>query len=208
MDKDDELADSALASPEAGVLHAGESDTELVARVRGGDETAFEDLFNRHRRRVTFVAGRFFQRREQIEDVVQETFVKAYFALSAYGGAGDKSFPAWLAAIATNAAYDQLRRDKRRPESEITEADARELTSSLRAGNPEADIESDMISRDLANKILARLSPEDRLVLTLLNGEEASASEVAQLTGWSIAKVKVRAHRARTALRRNLGKFL
>jgi len=215
VDKDDERTASAPTLPgteafqlEAETPNVGESDAELVARVRGGDETAFEELFNRHRRRVAFVAGRFFQRREQIEDVVQETFVKAFFALSAFGGSNDKSFPAWLAAIATNAAYDELRRAKRRPESELTEADARELSSSLRAGNAEANIESEIISRDLASKLLARLSPEDRLVLSLLNGEEASASEVAQLTGWSIAKVKVRAHRARAALRRNLSKFL
>lgn len=215
VDKDDQRTALAFAPTglEALQLEAenpigGESDAELVARVRAGDETAFEQLFDRHRRRVAFVAGRFFQRREQIEDVVQETFVKAYFALAAYGGGNEKSFPAWLAAIATNAAYDELRRAKRRPESELTETDARELRSSLRAGNPEANIESEIISRDLASKLLARLSPEDQLVLSLLNGEEASASEVAQLTGWSIAKVKVRAHRARAALRRNLNKFL
>lgn len=184
-------------------------DAELVARVRTGDEMAFEQLFDRHRRRVALVASKFFHRREQIEDVVQETFVKAYFALESFGGSRDNSFPAWLATIATNAAYDELRRAKRRPESELTEDETLRLESSLRVADGGAeDVERGVISRDLADKLLARLSPEDRLVLTLLNGEEASASEVAALTGWSIAKVKVRAHRARATLRRTLGKFL
>lgn len=184
-------------------------DAELVARVRAGDETAFEELFDRHRRRVAIVASKFFHRREQIEEVVQETFVKAYFALESYGGGHDNSFPAWLATIATNAAYDELRRAKRRPESELTEAETLRLESSLRSAPGGAEeIERNVISRDFADKLLARLSPDDRLVLTLLNGEEASAAEVAALTGWSIAKVKVRAHRARATLRRTLAKFL
>ncbi len=190
------------------ILETATPDTELVARVRAGSEAAFEELFNRHRRRVAFIINRFFTRREQVEDVVQDTFVKAFFALDSFGGAHDKSFPAWLARIATNAAYDELRRTARRHESELTEEETSHLEANLRAEGEGSDIENTLISRDLANKLLARLDPEDRLVLTLLNGEEATVKEVAELTGWSIAKVKVRAHRARSALRRTLHKFL
>jgi RNA polymerase sigma-70 factor (ECF subfamily) len=68
--------------------------------------------------------------------------------------------------------------------------------------------ESAAISRDLANKLLARLSADDRLVLTLLDAEDMPVAEIARLTGWSASKVKVRAHRARLALRRVLGDFL
>ena len=64
------------------------------------------------------------------------------------------------------------------------------------------------MARDLAAKLLDRLEPDDRLVLTLLEAEECSTAEIAQLTGWSIAKVKVRAHRARKRLRRVLQKLL
>lgn len=185
-----------------------ETDAELVARVRAGDETAFELLFERHRRRVAAVAGRFFRSREQIEDVVQEAFVKAFFALGSYGGEHERSFPAWLARIAINAAYDELRRVKRLGEDELTDEEASRLASGWRDAGGRADIERDLVARDLAGKLLARLSPDDRLVLTLLNGEEASAAEVAELTGWSVSKVKVRAHRARASLRRVLGKLL
>ena len=65
-----------------------------------------------------------------------------------------------------------------------------------------------MISRDLVNKLLGRLSPEDRLALTLLEVEELSVKEIAEITDWSIAKVKVRAHRARLALRRVLKDYI
>lgn len=184
------------------------SDAELVNRVRAGDEGSFAILFERHRRRVAVVASRFFGRRETIEDVVQDTFVKAYFAIESFGGEHERSFPAWLASIATNAAYDELRRAKRRPTSELSEQELMRVTAGLRDATAAADIEGTLITRDLAGKLLARLGAEDRLVLTLLNGEEASVAEVAALTGWSSAKVKVRAHRARGALRRILGKLL
>jgi RNA polymerase sigma-70 factor (ECF subfamily) len=70
------------------------------------------------------------------------------------------------------------------------------------------DLEARLISRDLAHKLLGQLSADDRLVLTLLEVEEFSVAEIAKVTDWSVAKVKVRAHRARAALRRVLNDFV
>jgi len=69
-------------------------------------------------------------------------------------------------------------------------------------------VETALISRDLALKLLTRLSAEDQLVLTLLDVEGFSVAEIAEMTNWSISKVKVRAHRARAHLRRVLRKFV
>ncbi len=187
------------------------SDVELVTRVRAGDEAAFEELFNRHRRRVALIAGRFFRQREQIEDIVQETFTKAYFALDSFSGDQAMSFGAWLARIAFNASYDELRRIKRHPESamsNVSEEESAWLKEQLRDEGAGADVESAIVSRDLAGKLLSRLSPEDRMVLVMLDAEGMSVSEIAQQTDWSVSKVKVRAHRARLSLRRVLEKFL
>ena len=184
-------------------------DAELAARARDGDEPAFEELFLRHRRRVALIASRFFRRREQIEEVVQETFAKAFFALGEFSNRQGGSFAAWLARIAFNACYDELRRQKRRPEpaslSEVTEEESARLRGRLRG---EGGAESAAVSRDLAAKLLARLSPEDRLVLVMLDAEGLSVAEIAGLLGWSESKVKVRAHRARASLRRVLERFL
>lgn len=197
---------------ESPALPVGESsDIELVGRVRAGQEEAFEELFNRHRRRVALIAGRFFRQREQIEEIIQESFTKAYFALDNFSSQQETSFASWIARIAFNACYDELRRIKRRPESnvsELTEEETVWLTEKLLAGRARGDVESESINRDLAHKLLARLDPEDRLVLVLLDGEELSVAEIAKITDWSASKVKVRAHRARAALRRVLGKFL
>jgi RNA polymerase sigma-70 factor (ECF subfamily) len=186
-------------------------DVELVARAVAGDETAFEELFNRHRRRVSLIAGRFFRQREQIEEVVQESFMKAYFALPDFTNQQENSFASWIARIAFNACYDELRRMKRRPESasgDMSEEEAAWLKAQLRAEGAGDDIEAAAVARDLAHKLLARLSPEDRLLLVMLDVEGLSVAEIGETNSWSISKVKVRAHRARASLRRVLERFL
>jgi RNA polymerase sigma-70 factor (ECF subfamily) len=187
------------------------SDVELVARTQGGEEAAFEELFHRHKRRVALIAGRFFRQREQVEEIVQESFTKAFFALTDFANQQENSFVSWLARIAFNTCYDELRRMKRRPEgslSEVSEEESAWLSEQLMSNPAARDVESAAITHDLAEKLLARLSPEDRLVLVMLEAEGMSVAEIARTTKWSVSKVKVRAHRARVALRRVLSRFL
>ncbi len=187
------------------------TDEALVSAVRAGDDVAFEVLFERHKRRVARVAGRFFRTREQVEDVLQESFTKAYFALPDFTGRREQSFAAWLTRIAVNACYDELRRTRRRAESSLSEVTTDErdwFETQLRAEGPASDIEATAVNRDLADKLLARLVPEERLLLTLLDAEGMSVAEIAEVLGWSISKVKVRAHRSRAHLRRLLKKFV
>ncbi|HSQ25410.1 MAG TPA: sigma-70 family RNA polymerase sigma factor [Pyrinomonadaceae bacterium] len=187
---------------------AESTDDVLVAAAATGDEAAFEQLFERHRRQVARIASRFFAQREQIEEIIQDSFTKAYFALNTYHGTHAASFKAWLAQITVNCCYDHLRRARRRPEQGMDdfEEGGQEFAAWLRS-HP-ADVETKLVSRDLASKLLSRLSAEDRLVLTLLDVEGFSVAEIAEVTNWSISKVKVRAHRARAYLRRVLQRYL
>src|ERR1051325_7167451 len=156
-------------------------DDELVAAVRAGDESAFEMLFERHRRAVTRLAYRFFYRREQVEDIVQESFASAYFALSTYRGGQERSFIAWLTRITVRTCYDALRRAKRTESSlsELTVEEPELVSNKLRGAGQPADIERAAISRDLASKLLQRLEPDDRMVLTLLSVADFSVAEAA-----------------------------
>jgi RNA polymerase sigma-70 factor, ECF subfamily len=210
MDEISDNLDFAGARVEAGD-HYDATDEVLCRSASKGDEAAFELIFERHRRRVARLAGRFFNRQDRIEEIVQETFTKLYFALGDYSPVKGASFGTWLSRIAINACYDELRKIKRRPESvfgDVADTEIFWLKAQLNAVPSAPDAESKAIARDLADKLLARLTVDDRMVLTLLDGEENSVSEIAELMAWSASKVKVRAHRARAALRKVLGELM
>ncbi|KAF0247672.1 MAG: RNA polymerase sigma-H factor (Sigma-30), partial [bacterium] len=178
-----------------------ETDETLIATLNNGDEEAFNQIFERYRFWVARIVGRFFRRPERVEEIVQEVFTKLYFTSSYFSPQPGKTFANWLSSITINFCYDELRRLKRRPEqsiSELTEAEANWLKEKLTA--TQASSEDQVIIRDLASKLLSQLNAEDRLVLTLLDVEDLSVNEIAQVTGWSVSKVKIRAYRARLLL--------
>ena len=195
-------------SGESNLSHAEISDKNLVERVLAGDETAFEQIFERHKRLVGCVAARFFRQPAEIEEIVQITFTKVYFELKNFRSEGDSSLQGFLARIAANAALDVLRSRKRKPENFFSDLEDCEKSNLLEILCGESGAENDFINRDLAEKLLSRLAAEDRAVLEMLDAEEMTVAEVSEITGWSNAKVKVKAHRARLSLRKILRRFL
>ena len=188
------------------------SDLELARLARGGDEPAFAEIVRRHSPRVFRVASRFFRRREQAEEAAQEIFLKAFTELASFEGRG--SFEGWLTRIATNTCLNLLRSQKRRT-PELTAADLTEdegawldIQLSGVAAERHRAAENATVAADLADKVLDTMSPDDRLALTLVDGEELSVREVAEMTGWSESKVKVQAFRARRRMREAVEKLL
>ena len=182
---------------------------QVVGLILAGEEFAFEILFERYKRLVAGVAGRYFQRPEQVDEVVQVSFTKAYFQLSAFRGSHDLSLVSWLGKITTNTCLDLLRNQKRKPENmtcELSDAERRDLQNTTRPNDGNA--ERSLISRDLAEKLLANLAPEDRSVMQMLYADQMSVDEAAEILGWSKSKTKMRAWRARNALRSILKRFL
>jgi RNA polymerase sigma-70 factor (ECF subfamily) len=175
-----------------------------VRLARAGDESAFAEIVRRYGPRVFRVASRFFRRREQVEEVAQEVFLKAFTQLEAFEGRG--SLEGWLARIAANTCLNMLRSARRRPEltaSDLTEDEAAWLDGKLAgvAGERHRSAERAVVAADLTDRVFETMSPEDRMVLMLIDGEEASVKDVAELTGWSESNVKVRAFRARRRMR-------
>jgi RNA polymerase sigma-70 factor (ECF subfamily) len=182
-------------------------DDSLIELTLNGEQSAFEILVRRHNRRVFSIARHFFRSPETAEDIVQETFAKAFFSLSSYRRGA--SFEQWLAKIAVNNCYDELRRRKKRSESLITELSEDEetwLESKLAGSSFEIHFNEAERGRaaEITQKLLLKLSVEDRMILVLLHGEDNTVKEIAQMLGWSEAKVKIRAFRARHAMRRAL----
>ena len=136
--------------------------------------------------------------------------MKAFAQLKSFEGRG--SMEGWLTRIATNTCLNIIRAAKRRPElvaGDFSAEETRWLEKRVSdASDQHASIENKVIATDLAERLLETLSAEDRLALTMIDGEDASVSEVAQMTGWSESKVKVRAFRARRKARETLEKLL
>lgn len=203
-----EVSESDDAELQAGLPDSGDlADDALVEATLAGDEEAFESLVQKHSRRVFTIARHFFKSQETVEDIAQETFTKAFVSLQSYRRGA--SFGHWLARIAVNNCYDELRRRKKRSEylfTEMSEEDGTWLESTLAPGSLDAHFrEQDQVKAvEAAMRILEPLSPEDQLVLVLLHSEELSVREIASLTGWSEAKVKIRAFRARQAARKQI----
>jgi RNA polymerase sigma-70 factor (ECF subfamily) len=182
-----------------------------VNRVLAGDEDAFGLLVRRHSPRVFNIVGSFFRRRDVVEDIAQEVFAKSYFSLGSY--TIGRSFEAWLAKITVNACYDHLRAHRRRSEQPLPQNAEREdewlelqMVEAARARHASEQRQSDAI--DVAERLLAKLSPEDRLVLILMDRDGFSVREIARMTGWGQSKVKVRAFRARRSLRGAMKRLL
>jgi RNA polymerase sigma-70 factor (ECF subfamily) len=187
------------------------SDLELVGLAREGDEQAFEEIVRRHSPRVFQVASRFFRQRAQVEEAAQEAFLRAYTQLSSYEGRG--SFEGWLTRLTTNLCLNMVRSAKRRPESSVADLtnDESEWLENRMADASAARHESSqrgLVAADLAEKVLSQMSPDDRLVLTLIDGDEMSVKEVAEMTGWSESKVKTQAFRARRRMREAVEELL
>jgi RNA polymerase sigma-70 factor, ECF subfamily len=160
----------------------------LVEASRRGDQDSFASLVRRHQTRVFALAGRFFRRREDVEEVAQETFLAAWRRLGTYEARAP--FEHWITRICLRHCYARLAAGRRREEP-LPESDP-----AAPARDPAAAID--------VERLLARLSPSDRFVLLLLDGEGWSTKEIAERIGWTVANVKVRAFRARRKLRRVL----
>jgi RNA polymerase sigma-70 factor (ECF subfamily) len=179
------------------------TDAELIAAVLGGDSASFEPLVLKYQPRVFATARRYARRESEVEDIVQEVFIKAFQKLN--GFRGEAPFEHWLMRLAVRTCYDFLRGHQRNREaafSDLTEPEADWLERYV--AQPDTAGEDAEAARQLVERILSRLTPAARMVITLLEIEGRSVKEIAALTGWSVPLVKVRAFRARGEMRRIL----
>ena len=193
------------ASAQAIALHprraTAEDEHELVRLAQNGTEAAFEQLVRRHQQRVFAVVSSILRRREDVEDVAQQVFIKAYISLKKFDLRS--AFATWLYKITVNECWDYLRKKRVRPlvyEADLTEEQVQKLESFAGAGNSPASPSERALLGDLVERLLSRLTEEDRQILVLKEVEGLSVEEVAQMTGLNVNTVKVRLFRARVRL--------
>ena len=182
------------------------TDMELVRRVLDGDREEFAHLMERYGRFVSTIVKRHVPA-DRVEEVVQEVFIKAYKSLSNIEKAD--SFKGWISTITVRSCYDFWRRHYRASEIPMNSLDDDHRMWLKQAVADHSEDEWSRLGRKKEAKTildwaLGRLKPEDRMVLELVHLEEKSCKEAAQLLGWSVANVKVRAFRSRKKLQKLL----
>lgn len=178
-------------------------DAETIRQVIAGNANAFEELIERYRSLVFGVAAKLVPL-DHLDDVAQEAFLEAFRSLGSY--AGKAPFRHWLSKITVRCCYAFWRQRGNReiPVSSISEESENWLNTVLSADSREA-FEREAERKEAAeilSHVLSRVSAEDRMVLTLVHLDGHSVKEAAELLGWSVISVKVRAHRSRLKLRK------
>ena len=174
-----------------------------LARVRQQDAAAARALVEHLYPLVIKIVRAHRARRLAEEDLAQDIFLKMFTRLDQYQGRDGVPFEHWLSRLAVTTCLDALRAEKRRPEWRWADlGDSEREWLDFFTGETAAPTPSDALgAREMVEKLIALLSPDDRLVITLLDLQERSIAEISALTGWSISLVKVRAFRARRKMR-------
>ena len=175
------------------------TDEELIRSALNGGDASFAELVQRYKSKIFGMASRFAGDAHQLDDLAQEIFIRAWRNLAKFRA--DAPFEHWLSRVAIRVCYDFLRGRKRR--GNLVPLDD-ERDSEIPTAPGDADAAAD--AREVLARAMQKLSPEERLVITLTELEEKSVREAAELTGWSESNVKVRAFRARQSLKKILEK--
>lgn len=201
MEKEERRGRAAVVGQATAAQHA--PDDELSDRAVHGDHQAFADLVGRYQGMIRRVARTYFEQPEDIDEMAQLTAVKAWFAIETYRNGNAFSFAAWISRITTNSCYDELRKRGRRRESffsQLSDNDAAFVFEHRTANPQDRSVETRVIMRDLTEKLLRLLDPDDRKILLMLKSEDYSIAEIASCVGWTESKVKMRVHRSRSRL--------
>ncbi len=182
------------------------SEAELIAAVLAGDSASFEPLVHKYSPRVFATVRRYARRESEIEDIVQEIWLKAFDKLKSFRG--EAPFEHWLMRMTVRTCYDFLRRHQRNRESSFSEISEPESDWLDRfVSDPSSAAEDADAAKQLVERILEKLSPSSRMVIQLLEIEDRTVKEIAEITGWSVPLVKVRAFRARGEMRKILARM-
>jgi len=182
------------------------TEAELIAAVLKGDRVSFEPLVQKYSPRVFATARRYARRESEVEDIAQEVWLKAFEKLKSFRG--EAPFEHWLMRMTVRTCYDFLRGHQRNRESSFSDLSEPESDWLDRfVAEPGNAAEDASAAKLLVNRVLERLSPEARMVITLLEIEDRPVKEIARLTGWSVPLVKVRAFRARAEMRKIISKM-
>jgi RNA polymerase sigma-70 factor (ECF subfamily) len=188
-------------------LAGAATDEDLVAAAKLGDRQAFAELWGRHSNTAFRVAYRITKNRSDAEDVIQDAWMKAYVHLQTFDGRA--KFSTWITRIAINSALMMLRRKRAHPETSIEVTDG-ETWRHWEIADRTQDVEQHYVMHENAERLaraICRLNPILRVVVDIHQSDDRSVKEVAALAGISVSATKSRLLRAKTILRRAMGRM-
>ena len=180
---------------------------DCLRRWKRGDEAAAEKLIRHLFPVISKIVRTHLPRRDDEKDLVQEILMKTFSRLHQFKG--DAPITHWVSRLALTTCLDRLRAQKIRPEvrqADLTPEDSDMMDAAWLTGSS-PDATSAIGARDLVEKILSCLSPEDRSLILMVDLEGRSMQEISETTGWSISKIKMRLFRIRPQLRQMISKF-
>ena len=182
-------------------------DFELVRKAQSGDEAAYNQLIQAYRKRILGTIGRLIGKPEDVEDVAQEVFVRLYFSLDQLRE--PEMFEPWLHRLTVNAAYDYLRKQRRRTESRMSDLSEQQVVMADAIASTNQRIEEDRRAevRELVTSLLSEVSEEDRILLTLKEVEGLSLKELEKVYKVNENALKVRLFRARQRVLKAFGRL-
>lgn len=187
---------SSLKTEQIEQENATSTEDDDIKCSQQGDSDAYRRLIERHQSHVSKLLWRFSRDKLTHEELVQETFVQAYISLNNYKATAP--FEHWLTRIAIRVGYRYWKQAKQHTHFSLRDDDWEQIADdSQQKMSPE-------IAGQLVHRLLAQLSPRDRLVLTLRYLEQYSVEETANRTGWSVSLVKVQTYRAKQKLKKLL----
>lgn len=172
-------------------------DFELIKRAREGDDAAYNEVVKAYRRRILGTVARLIGRVEDVEDVGQEVFLRLYLSLDQLRS--PEVFEPWLHRLTVNAAYDYLRRRRRRPEAPMADLSEQQVVmADAAAGTKQNEEEQRRLRvREMVGALMEAVSEQDRILLTLKEIEGLSLKELEKVYGVNENALKVRLFRAR-----------
>jgi RNA polymerase sigma-70 factor (ECF subfamily) len=172
-------------------------DFELIEKARSGDDGAFNQIVQAYRKRILGTIARLIGRPEDVEDVGQEVFMRLYYSLDQLRT--PEVFEPWLYRLTVNAAYDYLRRQRRRHEHRMSDLSEQQVMMADAAAGGKANDEEVRRGkiRETVDALLGKISEEDRILLTLKEVEGLSLKELEQIYNVKENALKVRLFRAR-----------
>lgn len=183
-----------------------DTDRELVRRVQRGDRSAFDLLFLRHRHKIHGLVSRFVRREEEIDDVVQESFIRAYRALPRFRL--ESAFYTWLYRIAINTAKNYITAQNRRPSTLHGDIDEIELSEATGALMELGDPENEYLTGELEvaiRKALDALPGDLKNAVTFREFDGLSYEQIAEIMDCPVGTVRSRIFRAREAIDKSIG---